>query len=152
MSDHPDLARRRVCQALCGASGLVALRTLPGCGTHGGNMAVCSAGAVGVGDAASLAVGQARYVDGLKVFVCRDSGGYYAMDAECTHIGTTVNFNDAKTGFSCPLHGSTFNFDGKVTMGPATTDLPHYELCTTESGLLIVDTSKKVTEDTRLLV
>ena len=34
----------------------------------------------------------------------------------------------------------------------ATLDLPHYSLCTTESGLLIVDTQKRVTEDTRLVV
>ena len=31
-------------------------------------------------------------------------------------------------------------------------DLPHFSLCTTESGILIVDTAKRVTLDTRLIV
>jgi len=142
-----------MCQALCAAGGLVALRTLPGCNNGPSTtMAQCGAAAVGVGDALSLGIGQARYLDVLKIFVCRDEGGLYAMDAACTHIGTDVNFVDASTGFVCPLHGSKFDFDGKVTLGPATLDLPHYELCTTDSGLLVVDTSKRVTEDTRLVV
>src|SRR5512143_2569293 len=102
MSDSPDLGRRRVCQALCAAGGLVALRTLPGCNSGPSTtMAQCGAAAVGVGDALSLGVGQARYLDVLKVFVCRDEGGLYAMDAACTHIGTDVNFVDANTGVVC---------------------------------------------------
>ena len=137
---------------MCAASGLVALRTLPGCGGAPSTTATnCSASAIGVGDT-DLPVGQARFVENIKVFICHDSGGYYAMDAACTHVGTDVEFQSQQQGFRCPLHGSTFAFDGKVTMGPATIDLPHYELCTTESGLLIVDTNKLVTEDTRLVV
>jgi Rieske Fe-S protein len=154
MSDRPtDLDRRRLCQAMCAAGGLVALRTLPGCGDGPATMmAQCGASAVGVGDAASLPVGQARFIPAIKIFVCHDNGGFYAMDAACTHVGTDVEFQSEAQGFRCPLHGSTFGFDGKVTMGPATLDLPHYSLCTTESGLLIVDTQKRVTEDTRLVV
>ncbi len=135
---------------MCAGAGLVALRALPGCGKP--EDASCSANAVGVGDAKSIAVGQALYVAAQDIFVCRDSGGYYAMSAQCTHIGTEVNFISASAGFKCPLHGSTFAFDGKVTMGPALTDLPHYELCTSDSGLLIADPSLEVTENTRLIV
>lgn len=137
---------------MCAGAGLVALRALPGCGDDVGQMANCAATAVGVGDAATLPVGQARWVEAVKVFICHDAGGYYAIDSACTHIGTDVQFQSEAAGFKCPLHMSTFTFNGKVTMGPATADLPHYSLCATESGLLVVDTSKRVTADTRLVV
>jgi Rieske Fe-S protein len=147
-----DLGRRRLCQAMCAGAGMVVVQTVTGCGEENGQMANCAATAIGVGDAATLAVGQARWIESIKVFVCHDSGGYYAMDSQCTHIGTDIKFVDEASGFKCPLHMSTFTFNGKVTMGPATVDLPHYSLCATESGLLVVDTTKKVTADTRLIV
>ncbi len=153
MSDHPvNEGRRRICQAFCATGGLIAVSALPGCGSDGGTQAACSANSVGAGDAKTLAVGQVRYVESLAVFVCRDAGGYFAIDAACTHIGTDVDFVSQSAGFRCPLHGSTFDFNGKVQVGPATIDLPHYSLCTTESGLLIVDTAQRVTSDTRLVV
>jgi nitrite reductase/ring-hydroxylating ferredoxin subunit len=153
MSDAPpDLTRRRLCQAMCAVPGLAVLQTVVGCGHPATTEANCSASAIGVGDTASLPAGQARFVENIKVFICHDSGGYYAMDAACPHVGTDVEFQSAQQGFRCPLHGSTFTFGGMVTMGPAVSGLKHYELCTTESGLLIVDTNKEVTADTRLVV
>jgi Rieske Fe-S protein len=150
MSERIDQSRRRMCQAACGVGGLVVLSA---CG--GSKMAACTPGQPGAG-AADLDVGQARFLEEYSVFVCRDDKGYYAMGSQCTHVGTELNVDGGGTGngmgFTCPLHGSTFDFDGHVTMGPALTDLPHYELCTTDSGLLIVDQTKLVTEDTRLLV
>ena len=74
------------------------------------------------------------------------------MSSACTHVGAQVEFVDATAGFKCPLHLSKFDFDGHVLTGPATVDLPHYSLCTTASGLLIVDVTKPVTSDTRLVV
>lgn len=138
---------------MCGGASLVALNVFPGCGGNSSNTeATCSAASIGVGDAESLAVGQARYIPSPGLFVCRDDGGYYAMDAACTHIGTDIEFQSAQVGFRCPLHGATYDFDGHVLTGPAMRDLPHYSLCTTPSGLLIVDTGAQVTPDTRLIV
>ena len=152
MSERPlNEGRRRICQAMCATGGLVVLAAVPGCGGSTAT-AACSATSVGVGDATTLAVGQARYIESQAVFLCHDAGGYYAIDAACTHVGTDVKFVSASAGFTCPLHGSKFDFDGKVLTGPATIDLPHYSLCTTESGILIVDTTQRVTADTRLLV
>lgn len=147
----PKISRRHLCQAVCGATGLVMLRTLPGCGQKA-EEAECGASAVGVGPASAVAVGQALYVTAQDIFVCRDDKGYYAMDAQCTHVGTDINFISASDGFMCPLHGSKFSFDGDVLQGPATLPLPHYELCTTKEGDLVVDLTKQVTEDTRLVV
>ena len=152
MERHVNPGRRIFCQAVArGAGGLVVLGAVPGCGGED-QQASCSSASIGVGDAASLGVGQARYIESQALFICRDEGGYYAMDAACTHIGTLVKFVDGAAGFRCPLHGATFAFDGEVLTGPAMKDLPHFSLCTTGSGLLIVDTAKRVTRDTRLLV
>ena len=151
MPERIDTSRRLLCQAACAGAGLVLLSTVPGCGGSGPDEASCGVGSPGAGPT-DLAVGQARYVESLQVFVCRDAGGYYAMSSACTHVGAQVGFIDATSGFKCPLHASTFDFDGHPTKGPATIDLPHYSLCTTKSGLLIVDLSTEVTTDTRLVV
>jgi len=161
MSERPvDRSRRRVCQAALSAGGLAALSAgglitlsaVPGCGTEpvDGTQANCTTGSPGAG-AANLEIGKSRYVESLAVIICRDAGGYYAIDAACTHFGADVEAN-MSGGFTCPLHFSTFDFNGKVLTGPAAIDLPHFSVCTTESGLLIVDTSKRVTADTRLVV
>ncbi len=153
MSERERNKGRRVfCKAACAAGGLVALSAAPGCGTADTQQAACSVAAIGVGDAASLGVGQVRYIESQALFICHDEGGYYAVDAACTHIGTLVDFVSPDAGFKCPLHGATFAFSGKVLTGPAMRDLPHFSLCTTESGILIVDTAKRVTLDTRLVV
>jgi Rieske Fe-S protein len=150
MSERIDTSRRLLCQAACAGAGLVVLSAIPGCGgtTH---EASCTVGSPGAGPT-DLQEGQARWVESLQVFICRDAGGYFAMSSSCTHVGAQVGFVDMTAGFKCPLHFSTFTFEGHVTTGPATVDLPHYELCTTDSGLLIVDVTKQVTADTRLVV
>lgn len=147
MSERVDTSRRRLCQAACGVGGLIVLNACGG----SSKMASCVEGSPPGGEA-NLNVGEARFLEQYSVFVCRDKDGYYAMGSQCTHVGTELNIDGSGAGFTCPLHGSTFDFDGHVTMGPATADLPHYELCTTKSGLLIVDQTKLVTADTRLVV
>jgi Rieske Fe-S protein len=44
-----------------------------------------------------------------------------AYDARCPHLGCAVS--GAQQLFICPCHGSLFNLDGSVKLGPATSPL-----------------------------
>ena len=55
-----------------------------------------------------------------KLAVWRDdSGKLHALNAECTHMGCPVTWNNADRTWDCPCHGSIFEADGKVRHGPA---------------------------------
>ncbi len=59
-------------------------------------------------------------VDGRQLAVYRDEGGdTYELSPRCTHMGCTVDWNDAAKTWDCPCHGSRFAFDGSVVRGPA---------------------------------
>jgi Rieske Fe-S protein len=53
---------------------------------------------------------------------------FHAVDTRCTHEGTVVGpFSGGSSGFmECPNHFSQFDIAGKVTLGPAETDLACY--------------------------
>jgi Rieske Fe-S protein len=50
---------------------------------------------------------------------------FTAIKTVCTHKGCDVELEGDK--FVCPCHGSEFTLDGKVTEGPAKTDLKTFE-------------------------
>jgi Rieske Fe-S protein len=50
---------------------------------------------------------------------------YAAMTAICTHQTCTINGFQNQT-FVCPCHGSTFDLNGHVLMGPAPASLRQY--------------------------
>ena len=50
---------------------------------------------------------------------------FSAVKTICTHKGCDVDISGDK--FVCPCHGSEFLLDGKVTSGPAKTNLKTYE-------------------------
>jgi cytochrome b6-f complex iron-sulfur subunit len=54
------------------------------------------------------------------------NGQYIAVAAACTHEGATIGFRAGNGDFRCPSHGATFNASGKVTGGPARTDLQQF--------------------------
>jgi 3-phenylpropionate/trans-cinnamate dioxygenase ferredoxin reductase component len=59
-------------------------------------------------------------VDGRQLAVYRDEDGHtYELSPRCTHMGCTVDWNDAAKTWDCPCHGSRFSFDGSVVRGPA---------------------------------
>ena len=61
---------------------------------------------------------------------------FKAYYMKCTHNDASVQF-DGKS-FQCPLHGSSFDDNGKVLIGPAAADLKSFEVQKTESVLTIL--------------
>ncbi|CAN5178422.1 FAD-dependent oxidoreductase [soil metagenome] len=58
--------------------------------------------------------------EGKKIAVYKDhQGKLFAVSAICTHMGCTLNFNNAEASWDCPCHGSRFNHDGRILHGPA---------------------------------
>src|SRR6266545_8012570 len=64
-------------------------------------------------------------VEGKKLAVYKDEDGYLvALSPRCTHMGCTVDWNDADRTWDCPCHGSRYAVDGEVIQGPAAKALP----------------------------
>jgi Rieske Fe-S protein len=62
------------------------------------------------------------------VIVIRTSSGntpasFLAFSSVCPHAGATVEYNGTKNSFFCAAHGSSFNGDGSLLVGPATRGL-----------------------------
>ena len=55
-----------------------------------------------------------------KVMIARTTAtDFITMTAICTHAGCTVRFALAASQMQCPCHGSKYNLDGTVAVGPA---------------------------------
>jgi Rieske Fe-S protein len=84
-------------------------------------------------------------------YLIRGSGGIYAINASCLHQGGHIDPSQA--GFACPCHGSQYDLNGTVTVGPAPVGavLQHYEVSeVTPGGVLVIDPTKPVSAATRL--
>lgn len=99
---------------------------------------------------AEYAEGSVTGVPEARAYILRDAKGLYAISAICTHLGCTVN--KAGENFECPCHGSKYNGGGYLLKGPATAPLDRLELTLSTDGKVVVDTSKKVGVEARLVV
>ncbi|MDE1549748.1 FAD-dependent oxidoreductase [Jeotgalibaca caeni] len=74
---------------------------------------------VGLGEGALVKI------NGERVGVYRDETGIlHKVSPVCTHMGCTVNWNQAERSWDCPCHGSRFDYEGEVLEGPAVKPLP----------------------------
>jgi cytochrome b6-f complex iron-sulfur subunit len=78
-----------------------------------------------------LTVGSSLVQSG--VIVVRTAAGnsvssFTAVQVNCTHEGTSINYSSSQNIFVCPNHGSTFTTSGAVTLGPATANLKKYDI------------------------
>lgn len=85
-----------------------------------------------------LKVGDYTYVG--SVIVARIAAGntassFVAVSKACTHEETTVIYQSSTSRFYCPNHQATFSTSGKVTGGPARTDLTQFNV-TVEGNML----------------
>ena len=90
------------------------------------------------------------YLEQGRVWLMKDGGGLYALDAVCTHLGCIVGQGKAAVAFECPCHGSRFAADGGLVNGPATLPLRHLKLSLGDDGQVIVDRSQVVDATFRL--
>jgi glycine/D-amino acid oxidase-like deaminating enzyme/nitrite reductase/ring-hydroxylating ferredoxin subunit len=59
-----------------------------------------------------------------KVTVYRDEKNkLHSCSGVCPHMGGILRWNKEEKTFDCPVHGSRFNWDGKLINGPAISDL-----------------------------
>lgn len=85
-----------------------------------------------------------------NVFVLRDTEGFRALSAICTHLGCIVS--QVEWGFVCPCHGSKFDQQGQVTGGPAPKGLEWLKVSLSPDGQLTVDLDKKVAANVVFIV
>ncbi len=109
-------------------------------------------GLVDAGNIADYAPGDLVAIVGQGVALGYDDQGLYAVSTFCTHANCDMSEQgtiDGQDGFSCACHGSTFDPNGKVTGGPATTDLEHYAVHLDDAGDITIDLDEVVGADAR---
>ncbi|MDE3248942.1 MAG: Rieske 2Fe-2S domain-containing protein [Bacteroidota bacterium] len=73
----------------------------------------------------------------VRLAAGNDVSSFTAVTTTCTHEGNTVGYNSSLKQFVCPAHGSTFNTDGGVVIGPATRSLTKYKIAITGETLTV---------------
>ncbi len=80
-----------------------------------------------------------RFKKEHRVWIVRESDGFYALFAKCTHLGCTPRWLKVDQKFKCPCHGSGFRKSGINFEGPAPRPLERYRMELNEEGELVVD-------------
>ncbi|MBI4420363.1 MAG: Rieske (2Fe-2S) protein [Gemmatimonadetes bacterium] len=68
--------------------------------------------------------------------IATGEGRFVVLSSICTHLSCTVRVEG--TELRCPCHGSTFDLEGKVLLGPATRPLQRYPASLTPEGELVI--------------
>lgn len=94
---------------------------------------------------ADFALGEVseKFKTEFRVWIVRDTEGFYAIFAKCTHLGCTPRWLAAESKFKCPCHGSGYYKDGVNFEGPAPRPMDRVRITRAEDGQLVVDTSVK---------
>jgi cytochrome b6-f complex iron-sulfur subunit len=88
-----------------------------------------------------------RWKDAFGVWVVRNSDGFYALIAVCTHLGCSPNWLAAENKFKCPCHGSGFYKTGVNFEGPAPRPLERARIVLADDGQILVDKSVKFQQE-----
>jgi glycine/D-amino acid oxidase-like deaminating enzyme/nitrite reductase/ring-hydroxylating ferredoxin subunit len=82
-----------------------------------------------VSDLEDIKIGEAAVIeyDGHKIGAFKDENNHmHFVDAECSHLGCIVKWNNDEKSWDCPCHGSRFTYEGHVMHGPANTPLTYH--------------------------
>ena len=88
-----------------------------------------------------------KWVKDYRTWIVRNDKGFFAIFAQCTHLGCTPRWLEAEGKFKCPCHGSGFTMDGVNFEGPAPRPLEHAKIALSEDGQLLIDTSIRFREE-----
>jgi cytochrome b6-f complex iron-sulfur subunit len=88
-----------------------------------------------------------RWIKDYRTWIVRTDQGFFAIFAQCTHLGCTPRWLDAEGKFKCPCHGSGFTMEGVNFEGPAPRPLEHCQISLAEDGQLQVDTAIRFREE-----
>jgi len=91
-----------------------------------------------LGMAENYAPGTRLLIPEAQAFLIRTSGGFKALSIVCPHLGCLVK--PTLDGFVCPCHTSSFDLQGALKVGPATSALRILRLEQTPDGHLILYT------------
>ncbi len=80
-----------------------------------------------------------KYKDDYRVWIVRESEGFYALSAICTHLGCTPRWLDTENKFKCPCHGSGYRRSGVNFEGPAPRPLERLKISLADDGQILID-------------
>lgn len=108
------------------------------------------------------------FLDKHRIYLFKEGNAFHVISGVCSHLGCTVKYSPHKQKkeltvrslqitsageFHCPCHGSKFHEEGTNYTGPAPKPLKwHPVTLSPEDGQLVVDLSKEVNRDFRLVV
>jgi cytochrome b6-f complex iron-sulfur subunit len=84
-----------------------------------------------------------RYKEAHRVWIVRETTGFYVLSTICTHLGCTPNWLQAEQKFKCPCHGSGYYITGVNFEGPAPRPLERFNVVLTDDGQIQIDQSIK---------
>jgi Rieske Fe-S protein len=108
-------------------------------------------GMIAASNVSDLSVGSLNVVPGVALAIGRDAGGVYAMTLICTHESCDMATDGSVTAqiVRCNCHGSEFDGNGAVLVGPAQTPLEHFAVTISSTGEITVDADQTVSAGTR---
>jgi cytochrome b6-f complex iron-sulfur subunit len=84
-----------------------------------------------------------KYKDEYRVWIVRETDGFYALSAICTHLGCTPRWLASENKFKCPCHGSGYHKDGINFEGPTPRPLERLKITLADDGQILVDRNVK---------
>ncbi len=82
------------------------------------------------------------------IFVIRYQGHLFAASTVCPHMGGMLQRDSQDPSrIKCSLHGSVFDAEGMVMVGPASNGLPRLGISVNKDGHAIVDPNKDFPPD-----
>lgn len=84
-----------------------------------------------------------KYKDEFRVWIVRETEGFYALSAICTHLGCTPRWLAVESKFKCPCHGSGYHKDGVNFEGPTPRPLERLKITLADDGQILIDRAIK---------